>query len=70
MIVTWQDFIALGLVALCVGYLAWRGWLVVRRKQSGCGGCGNCPSQSRDNGKALVTLEPSGEPVRRAVKTG
>jgi hypothetical protein len=70
MTVDWQDFIALSLVALCAGYLAWRGWLVVRRKQRSCGGCNKCPAQSLDNGKALVTLEPTREPVRRVIKTG
>ena len=70
MTVDWQDYIALGLVALCAGYLAWRGWLVMRRKQSSCGGCSNCPSPSLDNGKALVTLDPSSKPAGRVVKTG
>jgi hypothetical protein len=58
MIADWQDFVALGVAAISASYLAWRGWLVVRRKRAGCGGCNDCPSQSHGNEKALVLLEP------------
>jgi hypothetical protein len=53
----WQDYIALGIVAVAAAYLARRAWLVVaRRKSAGCGGCGTCAAGSTGDAKKLVTI--------------
>ncbi len=42
----WQDLIAIGMVLVAIGYLAYR--LLGRAKRgqaSGCGVCSNCPSE-------------------------
>ena len=53
-----QDLLAIAIVAAAALYLARQAWLVLLRKQSGCGGgCKSCPSgQSTSEGKPLVTL--------------
>jgi hypothetical protein len=40
----WQDWAALALVALAVGFVAWRAWRsIAARRVTGCGsGCGKC----------------------------
>lgn len=42
--IDWQNATVGALVILAVGYIAYRGWLVVvRKKSSGCGsGCSSC----------------------------
>jgi hypothetical protein len=65
----WQDLIAIAIVTAAALYLARQAWLLIVRKQSGCGGgCKSCPTsgESTAEGKPLVTLGEiaRGEPRR------
>jgi hypothetical protein len=51
----WQDAIALLAAAAAGSYLIWRGWLTVKRKRAGCGGCSTCPSS--EGTKTIVTID-------------
>ncbi len=55
----WQTAVVSLLVAVAAGYLAWRGWRVLRRRAGGCGSCGSCPANgnAQDQAKPLVQLE-------------
>ena len=54
-----QDFLAILIAWLAAAFLAYRGWLVVMKRKSGCGACANCPSDSSVQTNSLVQLSPS-----------
>lgn len=55
---TWQDAIALSIVAAACIYLARQVVGVVRRKRaSACGGCAKCPSEGAAKEPAVVSLQ-------------
>ena len=57
----WQDLVALGIVALAAGYIAYCGWrLLLRNRRSACGGCHGCsPGDAQTSApQQLVSLEP------------
>jgi hypothetical protein len=60
MSLSWQDSLALVLVAVAAMYVAWRTWLAVfRRRAAGCGsGCGKCAA---DSPKAVMQIEQTGQ---------
>jgi hypothetical protein len=51
----WQDAIALPAAAAAGAYLLWRGWLALKRKRAGCGGCNSCPAT--EGTKKIVTID-------------
>jgi FeoB-associated Cys-rich membrane protein len=57
-----QNVIALSIVAIAGGYLAWRLWrfIAMRKSSTGCGSCGSCanPGDSAMASKPLVTIAP------------
>jgi hypothetical protein len=54
-----QDLLAILIACLAAAFLAYRGWIVVMKRKSGCGACANCPSGSTATQPAnLVQLSP------------
>ena len=57
-----QNIIALSIVAIAGGYLAWRLWrfFAMRKTSTGCGSCGSCSNagDSAMRAKPLVTIAP------------
>jgi len=57
-----QNIIALSIVAIAGGYLAWRLWrfIALRKTSTGCGSCGSC-ANACDSAMAstpLVSIAP------------
>jgi len=57
-----QNIIALSIVAIAGGHLAWRLWrfFALRKTSTGCGSCGSCANAggSAMGAKPLVSIAP------------
>jgi hypothetical protein len=61
---SWQDLIAMVLIAVAAVYVVWRLRQSARRRSAGCGGCADCASTP---GQPPCTATFSGTQVRGPV---
>lgn len=60
MSIGWQDILAMAVVAVSAGYLAWRGRRALARRKAGCGACASCPSEREPSEPNVVSITTNG----------